>query len=97
MARRLRGPKARDTKHELYHRFVYLNSMGFRRVRCHWCDRAMRFREMTVDHVIPLNSGGTNDEQNLVPACDPCNQKRDHLQKQLGYIILNPNEERRTA
>lgn len=97
MARRLRGLKAYNAKHELYHRFAYRNHMGHHRVRCHWCRKEMRFRNMTVDHVIPLNSGGTNDQQNLVPSCHCCNQERDRLQKTLGYIVLNPHEERRMA
>jgi 5-methylcytosine-specific restriction endonuclease McrA len=34
----------------------------------------------TLDHVIPLNRGGTNYEGNLVPACRSCNSsKRDWL------------------
>jgi hypothetical protein len=34
----------------------------------------------TVDHVVPLSRGGTNDLSNLTPACKPCNSsKRDRL------------------
>jgi len=27
-----------------------------------------------VDHIIPVVKGGTNDPENLVSACEPCNQ-----------------------
>jgi 5-methylcytosine-specific restriction endonuclease McrA len=31
---------------------------------------------MTVDHKKPKSKGGTNDLENLVPMCSPCNQKK---------------------
>lgn len=35
---------------------------------------------ITVDHVVPLSKGGTNEIDNLTPACKPCNSsKRDRL------------------
>lgn len=33
----------------------------------------------TVDHVIPLNKGGTNDSSNLVALCEECNKAKDDL------------------
>jgi hypothetical protein len=33
-------------------------------------------RQATIDHVVPLSNGGTNDEDNLVLACRECNQLR---------------------
>jgi hypothetical protein len=39
---------------------------------CWWCGAAAS----TVDHVIPVRLGGTNDESNLVPACPACNYGR---------------------
>ena len=45
-------------------------------LECQYCgDEAT-----TVDHVVPLSRGGTNDLANLTPACKPCNSsKRDRL------------------
>lgn len=41
--------------------------------RCAWgCGRPAT----TVDHIIPLALGGTNDFDNLMPACKPCNSSR---------------------
>jgi len=40
---------------------------------CAWgCGRAAT----TVDHVVPLARGGSNDLDNLVPACATCNSSR---------------------
>ena len=30
----------------------------------------------TVDHIIPLAMGGTNEVSNLMPSCKPCNSSR---------------------
>ncbi len=32
-----------------------------------------RNARLTVDHVLPISRGGTNDLDNLVLACQPCN------------------------
>jgi len=50
--------------------------------KCHWCDVDLIFvpdgspNGYHVDHVLPVCDGGTNDEDNLVPACAACNHKR---------------------
>ena len=40
---------------------------------CHWCRRA---KATELDHIIELDRGGTNDPDNLVPACKKCNSRR---------------------
>ena len=48
--------------------------------RCAYCQRDLSrdSRARVLDHVIPYSKGGTNNEQNLVTACKPCNAaKRD--------------------
>jgi hypothetical protein len=41
---------------------------------CHYCgDRPER---LCADHVVPLSRGGTNDEDNLVACCIPCNSSK---------------------
>lgn len=39
-------------------------------------------RPTTADHIKPRSRGGTDDLENLQPACAPCNSsKRDHIRK----------------
>ena len=54
-----------------------------RPLACHYCDKKSlklhHWREpcgvndATVDHVVPLARGGSNDERNKVVACRACN------------------------
>lgn len=41
---------------------------------CAYCGR--RTALMTIDHVVPICQGGTNDPDNLVPACMACNARK---------------------
>lgn len=40
---------------------------------CHYCRR----RATTRDHVVARTRGGLNRWWNLVPACGPCNERKD--------------------
>lgn len=43
---------------------------------CPYCGVRMegkRMSRLTVDHFVPLNRGGTNRLENLMPACSRCN------------------------
>lgn len=51
--------------------------------RCCWCGVQMQRTEHTntrasIEHVIALAIGGTNDISNLAAACEGCNNKRGH-------------------
>lgn len=50
-------------------RFAVLKRDGF---KCRYCKTTDD--ELTVDHVLPVSLGGTDDPENLVAACEPCNQ-----------------------
>ena len=44
---------------------------------CHWCQREFKNKqEATADHVIPVSKGGSNGDDNIVLACEPCNTRR---------------------
>lgn len=43
--------------------------------RCWFCWRPFtEERKRTLDHMIPVSEGGTNDIENLVLSCESCNQ-----------------------
>jgi hypothetical protein len=41
---------------------------------CRYCGAQADTVTLVVDHVIPVKLGGTNDDENLATACEPCNQ-----------------------
>ncbi len=46
---------------------------------CVWCGANLTRRpakDVTLDHVVPREQGGTNDARNLVTACKSCNASR---------------------
>ena len=78
MVARLGGPLWRARRKELIAR----DGMA-----CHWCSReTVRMpsghrghvpeEACTIDHLIDLAKGGTNDIANLVIACNGCNHRR---------------------
>ena len=42
---------------------------------CWYCGFLLEWEEMTVEHMVSLSSGGPNHLDNLVIACEPCNQE----------------------
>ena len=51
---------------------------------CHWCGEHLWLHFATLDHLIPLDRGGSHREDNLVLACRPCNQRRGNRMPELG-------------
>lgn len=41
---------------------------------CAYCGMRLSYKQFTIDHVIPLSSGGSNHQDNLLPACVYCNR-----------------------
>lgn len=41
--------------------------------RCYYCGLEGL---LTIDHLTPLSRGGTDDINNIVPACKPCNSRK---------------------
>lgn len=46
---------------------------------CAYCGQHRNIKYMTVDHIIPLSKGGTDDLDNLKCACKICNQLKDDM------------------
>lgn len=40
------------------------------------CARCGAQSDLTIDHIVPLAKGGTNDERNLQILCAPCNRRK---------------------
>ena len=56
---------------------VYERTQG----KCALCGKFVRFDQFTIDHIIPLAKGGTNDRNNLQCTCKRCNaMKQDFSQ-----------------
>lgn len=55
---------------------------------CRWCGLELDEKTLTIDHFIPLSSGGDWDIHNCVPACNKCNQ----LRCQMSEAILRVRE-----
>jgi len=64
-----RGPEWEATRLRILNRDGWL---------CAYCGVHLEGRNATVDHVIPIDLGGTDDEHNLVAACRPCNGKKSN-------------------
>lgn len=43
---------------------------------CYLCGEPVLFAEFTIDHVIPISAGGTNNLRNLRPTHYSCNQEK---------------------
>lgn len=58
---------------------VYEKTKG----KCALCGKFVRFDLFTIDHIIPLAKGGTNDIENLQCTCKHCNaMKQDFSEKE---------------
>ena len=56
-------------------RLLYKHAEG----RCAICGHQIRYSEMTLDHIIPLSSGGPDEVENLQCTCLSCNQLKGDL------------------
>ncbi len=46
---------------------------------CHYCEKKVSFKNLTMDHLVPLARGGRSTKNNLVPACKNCNNKKKSM------------------
>ncbi len=53
-------------------RYVFLRD----NYQCKSCGKTANETELTIDHIIPLSKGGSNDISNLQTLCSECNQKK---------------------
>lgn len=41
--------------------------------RCAYCGKKIEYKDMQVDHLMPLRLGGDDNIKNLMPTCRSCN------------------------
>lgn len=46
---------------------------------CAYCGCKLEYKDMQIDHVIPLRRGGVDNEDNMLPACRSCNHYKATL------------------
>ncbi|MDY6992470.1 MAG: HNH endonuclease [Pseudomonadota bacterium] len=57
----------------------------------HTCQYCGATKQLTLDHVIPLSKGGKHTWNNVVTACERCNnRKSDRTPQQAGMILRIP-------
>ena len=54
---------------------------------CAYC--GLKTKELTIDHVIARSQQGTNDLNNLLPACKKCNESKGSKSLLSWYTIKN--------
>lgn len=47
--------------------------------RCYLCGQPIDFKDLTIDHEVPLHRGGTNEFSNLQLACHRCNCAKGYM------------------
>lgn len=56
--------------------------------KCAYCGQHRNHKYMSIDHIIPLSKGGTNDVGNLQCVCKKCNGlKEDMLPQEFTMFI----------
>jgi hypothetical protein len=56
---------------------------------CVWCDATVEDGAiLTLDHLTPQSSGGSNHERNLVTSCRRCNSSRGHRSTKSFAIVV---------
>jgi len=60
---------------------------------CACCGKKLTTKTMTMDHIVPISRGGTNESENLIALCEVCNkQKGNMLYMPVGYYKAMENK-----
>lgn len=46
---------------------------------CFYCGKKVAFKQITMDHLVPLARGGRSNKENLVPCCKDCNNLKKSM------------------
>ena len=61
--------------------------------RCYYCAQKVAYRDLSMDHLVPLARGGRSTKNNLVPACKDCNNKKKSMMPLEWEEYLEKNRE----
>jgi 5-methylcytosine-specific restriction endonuclease McrA len=48
--------------------------------KCQYCMNKFKLKDLTIDHIVPRSRGGSNEPENLTPACRFCNQRKGNIE-----------------
>lgn len=57
-------------------------------IPCYYCDENLTFKQATIEHLIPISSGGSNSPDNLVISCRFCNNCRHDINPNQWKILM---------
>lgn len=91
--------KEKYTKRKIIPTSIRTNIYNKAKGRCAICGKFIPCNEYTIDHIVPLSKGGTDEESNLQCCCLICNQmKQDMLpnkmMKQMSKIMMHQLEKK---
>ena len=56
--------------------------------KCGYCGKQFPVKDLTIDHIIPRDAGGTTNWDNVITCCFPCNQmKANRLLNETGMKL----------
>lgn len=71
---------------------------------CLYCGKKLSLHERTLDHIVPLDLGGEDIEENMAVACKTCNQDKSNIPLEdylrlveEGYFTREAKDERKRA
>jgi hypothetical protein len=67
--------RAKASRENSRMRFEVIERHGF---TCHICSKPIHYTDFSIDHIIPISRGGTQDLDNLLPAHKVCNSQKSN-------------------
>ena len=77
--------RSNERKLKFCRRNIYLRDKHV----CQYCGKKFKPAKLTYDHVVPKALGGKTSWDNVVTACNDCNQKKgDRIPRQAGMSLM---------
>lgn len=56
--------------------------------KCYYCKKKVKEKEISIDHMFPVDFGGPTITNNLLPACKGCNSRKGNMtyQQYISYL-----------